>query len=704
MGLRLWLGMSVLCSAPAWAQDAAQGAAVQGAAVQSDSVQATRPPADETAPAQAGGGTDAPAAAAPDVSTLSDAEQAEVLLDKNDPRAKAGVVVGARGIDPGWKDSRVAERSPNLWGQTGLLRTNSALAGKAGYFDIALHGQYFTAPNFILAQYDDDANTLAAANITFGVTLFDLLELGVGTRAVTNENTRAVPVTSFSTGDVFASAKVGGAVWGPVALGLDLRGYVPSAADAVGPDFGQVSLTTTGLFTFDGYGAYGWPFRAHLNVGYAYEFDEFIVNQPENQLAVFTAQTWYWHQLVYGAGVEFPLPYVTPFVEFSGRHAIGVDPSSFARGPREYGLSDAHMYITPGARVSVGRGLHFDMALDWALGGRDIVYGQPVAAPWMAQLGVSYTFSPFVAETQVEIRETGAPTGFVAGCVVDAASTRAVQEAYVEFAGSEGPRIVVDDAGCFQSPRLVVGEQVIRVKHPDYKAGEVTVAVSKDATSDVQVKLAPAPRYGQFKGLLLDLKDRPVTGSLKVTNVKTGEVTTLAAEDGAFTSKLGPGRYQVLVEAGGYLSQGARVLVEPLGRTIRDFVLKPIPKKRVTVLKKGKIEITTKIPFQYNKSRLLRAASFILDDVVDVILRNPQLTSIRVGGHTDNTGEAKYNQKLSEARAQTVMDYLIQKGVAAERLTAVGYGFSQPLASNDTEEGRAENRRVEFVIVGQDGQ
>ena len=124
-----------------------------------------------------------------------------------------------------------------------------------------------------------------------------------------------------------------------------------------------------------------------------------------------------------------------------------------------------------------------------------------------------------------------------------------------------------------------------------------------------------------------------------------------------------------------------------------------MPKKRISLLKKDKIEISSRIPFAYNAARLLRAAEFILDDVVDVILSNPQLTTIRIEGHTDNTGEAKYNKQLSEARANAVMEYLVAKGVGKDRLVAVGYGYDRPLATNDTEEGRAKNRRVEFVIV-----
>lgn len=71
---------------------------------------------------------------------------------------------------------------------------------------------------------------------------------------------------------------------------------------------------------------------------------------------------------------------------------------------------------------------------------------------------------------------------------------------------------------------------------------------------------------------------------------------------------------------------------------------------------------------------------------------------IEIGGHTDYTGSDAYNQTLSQKRASAVRAYLISQGISAERLTAKGYGEAKPIASNETEEGKAENRRVEFKI------
>jgi outer membrane protein OmpA-like peptidoglycan-associated protein len=72
---------------------------------------------------------------------------------------------------------------------------------------------------------------------------------------------------------------------------------------------------------------------------------------------------------------------------------------------------------------------------------------------------------------------------------------------------------------------------------------------------------------------------------------------------------------------------------------------------------------------------------------------------IQINGHTDNTGTAEYNMILSKRRAETVRSYLTKKGIASSRLTVEYFGMSSPITTNDTEEGRNQNRRVEFVIV-----
>ena len=86
----------------------------------------------------------------------------------------------------------------------------------------------------------------------------------------------------------------------------------------------------------------------------------------------------------------------------------------------------------------------------------------------------------------------------------------------------------------------------------------------------------------------------------------------------------------------------------------------------------------------------------MLDQMLDLMQRNADL-KVEIQGHTDNVGKPDANMRLSEERARAVMKALVDRGVAADRMTAKGYGDTQPVADNSTDEGRAKNRRVELV-------
>ena len=100
--------------------------------------------------------------------------------------------------------------------------------------------------------------------------------------------------------------------------------------------------------------------------------------------------------------------------------------------------------------------------------------------------------------------------------------------------------------------------------------------------------------------------------------------------------------------------------------------------------------------FDFNKSTLQTASDGVLTQVSTLMTANPSL-NVEIQGHTDNVGTDAYNQTLSEARARAVMAWLTQHGVAAARMTAKGYGKTQPVADNNRDEGRMKNRRVEIA-------
>ena len=102
--------------------------------------------------------------------------------------------------------------------------------------------------------------------------------------------------------------------------------------------------------------------------------------------------------------------------------------------------------------------------------------------------------------------------------------------------------------------------------------------------------------------------------------------------------------------------------------------------------------------FETGKAMLEPESYTVLDELVAYLVRKDD-ERIEIGGHTDNVGTAANNLKLSQERAESVRSYLISRGIAEDRVTAKGYGFTQPVADNKTEDGRAQNRRTEVKIL-----
>jgi outer membrane protein OmpA-like peptidoglycan-associated protein len=125
----------------------------------------------------------------------------------------------------------------------------------------------------------------------------------------------------------------------------------------------------------------------------------------------------------------------------------------------------------------------------------------------------------------------------------------------------------------------------------------------------------------------------------------------------------------------------------------------PPQQEQLVAIQKGKLEIKQAVFFATNKAIIQRRSFKMLDQVARVLRQHPEIEKVVIEGHSDNVGNAEANRKLSLARAQSVKDYLVKKGVEATRLEAKGYGPDRPLLSNATAKGRAANRRVAFTIV-----
>ncbi|MEZ5008447.1 MAG: OmpA family protein [Chitinophagales bacterium] len=169
---------------------------------------------------------------------------------------------------------------------------------------------------------------------------------------------------------------------------------------------------------------------------------------------------------------------------------------------------------------------------------------------------------------------------------------------------------------------------------------------------------------------------------------------TSVTEDGSFLICLPSGKdYSLHVKKDGYLFESY------------NFQLKDTVQRNAHVLKinlepmeKGKSIVLNNVFFQTNSFELLPESKVELDELFHLLSLHPTAI-VEISGHTDNIGHTTYNLVLSQKRAQSVVNYLIEKGIASDRLKAKGYADIKPIADNDTPEGRAKNRRTEFMVI-----
>ncbi len=215
----------------------------------------------------------------------------------------------------------------------------------------------------------------------------------------------------------------------------------------------------------------------------------------------------------------------------------------------------------------------------------------------------------------------------------------------------------------------------------------------------IKKEVKPAgPRLTLLKGHVFDEeKQTPVGALMDIYDSEKNElVTTLGSNSstGKFLVSLPAGKnYRITVKSEGYLYYSDFVNVPDTAAY--QEVERNIALKKLTV---GKKIVLKNIFYDFNKASLRDESMSELNQMVDLLKENSAM-KIELSSYTESKGADEYNRKLSQARAQSVVDYLIKSGIPKTRLVPVGYGEALPVASNDTEEGRQMNRRTEFKIL-----
>ncbi|MCO4747560.1 MAG: OmpA family protein [Proteobacteria bacterium] len=168
-------------------------------------------------------------------------------------------------------------------------------------------------------------------------------------------------------------------------------------------------------------------------------------------------------------------------------------------------------------------------------------------------------------------------------------------------------------------------------------------------------------------------------------------------EDGEEIFVLSPGDWTLLISAETFGTERREVPIEPNTRSL--IIIEVVMKPAIVQVTTEEVVILDQVHFEFAKAVIQDQSKQLLTEVANNLLAHPEIKAVQVQGHTDSKGSNRYNQRLSQQRVDAVVSFMAGLGVEAERMSAVGYGEGCPIDVNSTDEGRANNRRVQFIIT-----
>jgi outer membrane protein OmpA-like peptidoglycan-associated protein len=587
-------------------------------------------------------------------------------------------------------------------GGYGLLRTESADNGSAGHFHIGLYMRGFSETRDVALVGDSTGSAVHGGGDIFlglGYAFTDNLAFNVGTQyhgdGVNWENTN-YNRASIGFGDTRVALKL---TFGSKNSKFALNPYItlPTGSDRLTtltqrnyPIFGDALGNDGGVFRYFSSGALDeginllgsfkmGKLNLDLNLGY--------LDRNKND------EGWGWanNQSMYRAALSLELGAVVPFVEVGAIDYNGEDKFFTIFQDEVWGANES--YITPGLSF---RSKSFEVKLAVDIRGFDgentepfptpitdsanITTGWGVAPAWAGILGFSFC-ADFIGEKP--------QTGLITGTVSNAQSGEAIAAGVVIKKDGSPVQTVFAEGGSFKVAKLDPGIYTADVSKEGFEPASVEFAVKAGETTPVVIELAFIPVDGEMIVKVVDIESgKPVEAELTINGEALGKMS----------------QYVKTVKAGDYKieAKADEALYLPYSQT---FKVKAGQKNEfeVALVKKEFKIVLPQVYFEIDKAELKPESYPVLDEAAGTLAKvfsgNEKVT-IEVQGHTDNTGAADYNLTLSQKRAETVKNYLVAKhNLDANRFNAKGYGLTKPIATNNTKEGRAQNRRVEFVII-----
>jgi outer membrane protein OmpA-like peptidoglycan-associated protein len=649
--------------------------------------------------------------------------------------------------DPEWVErDRAINESNTITGGSGLLHTQHAQSGAPGQFRIGFVGEWFKA-GFLCtdsfpcpnpnggADLTSDSLSHTGGTLSLGTSLFPI---GAGTfdlygaiTALANSDSANRPALLQILGDMDFGVKYMAPLGDVMHLGLFTELWLINGTGSVGLDGGGTSAKFGGVATADLRGtatsSSHIPLRFSANVIYSLDNTGAVLQDTENARGEPVTRI-----ERYGLGVnrvdhfDFLLggeafladERVRPFIE--GRVLTPNNRQNYACHVNNPSHDNclANDTVVPAVLTLGGRffpwkrGFSLTAAFDIGLGGtHDFIEELQPIAPWTLYLGAGWAVDtwerPPVVKKETKVVEKGVPLGHIVGFVHEKDKNDPIVGAIATYRDHPEMSPLATGADGKFGDQVAPGQYSFDVKADGYKDGTCDANVpTAGAEVPIDCPLEALPRVGTVVGHVRDAEtSQPLSGiQVVMTDAQHKDLTLNTDASGGFRFEgVVPGTAELRVEADGYL-----VLVVPADVKVRqesavDLALRPKPKQPKVAVTAKEITIKEQIQFALDSAVILPESFGILTEIADSVIRHPEIKRVEVQGHTDNSGTPEHNQLLSEQRAEAVRAWLVQHGVDNDRLVARGYGQDKPLVPNVTAANRAQNRRVQFIILEKEG-
>ncbi len=665
-----------------------------------------------------------------------------------------------------WEErDRKLDEGVVLGGGVGLLHTQHAQGGAPGQFRLAFTSEYFSAGFLCTTEFPcrdprggtgtltKDSSDHIGGHLSLSIQVLKWLETYLSTSAVANSNDANRPALIQVLGDSVLGAKAHGQLGKIFHVGGAFDLLLVNGTGAVGLDGGGTSARFRGLATADlrGLEKKKIPLRFSVNATYVLDNTGEVVaatetarRAPVTRIERFGLNVNRVDHFDIGIGAELfaAKEKVRPFIEYVvqipvNRQGYLCRTTNPSRDKCLANESVAPSSLTLGSRFFPWKGgFNVLAALDVGVTGvGTFIEEVRPTPPWMLYIGAGWAFDtrerPPVERVTTIDRPVASPVrrSRIKGFVHEDQKTEGVAGAIVTWDNRPDlTGMVTGLDGRFTTPELDAGPYSFTVKAEGYRPSTCTAtligaappppgpagpgappppAAGQSGPIDVLVDcpLVALPKVGNVVGKVLDVDAQsPVpNASIKLVDAAKKELSGTSSDQGAFRFELvSPGAAEVTVTADGYLTLTEKLDVAPRKDNPTQLLLKKRPKNPLVTVGKQEIVIKQQIQFALDSAAILPQSTGLLLEIADVLQQNPRIKRIEVQGHTDNTGSADHNKKLSEDRASSVVTWLVNHGVGAERLSPVGFGQTKPLVPNVTANNRAKNRRVQFIIKEQD--